>query len=127
MGNEEREVILAHVTTTVEHIQLILETIQAMARLGDESVLVLTRSQDVILFPDLEGPVIIDDAGTIMGDARFALKWSDDRTAEEVFEAVAALERPEEDSLRGLGIEPVHENPTADRPVEFCNLPPSEN
>ncbi len=127
MGNEEREVILAHVTTTVEHIQLILETIQAMARLGDESVLVLTRTQDVILFPDLEGPVIIDDAGTIMGDARYALKWSDDRTAEEVFEAVAALERPEEKALRALDIDPVHENPSADRPVEFCNLPPSEN
>lgn len=127
MANEEREVILAHVTTTVEHIQLILETIQAMARLADESVLVLTRTNEVILFPDLEGPVIIDDAGTIMGDARFALRWQDDRSAEEIFEAVAALERPDEDAIRELAIEPVHENPQSDRPVEFCNLPPSEN
>lgn len=127
MGNEEREVILAHVTTTVEHIQLILETVQAMARLADESVLVLTRLSDVILFPDLEGPVIIDDAGTIMGDARYVLRWQDDRSAEEVFEAVAALERADEDALRSLSLEPVHENPTSDRPVEFCNLPPSEN
>ena len=127
MSNEEREVILAHVTTTVEHIQLILETIQAMARLTDESVLVLTRAGDVILFPDLEGPVIIDDAGTIMGDARFALRWQDDRTPDEVFEAVAGLEQPDEDGVRSLGIEPIHENPTSDRPVEFCNLPPSEN
>lgn len=127
MGGEEQEVVLAHVTTTVEHIQLILETIQAMARLSDESVLVLSKNEEVILFPDLEGPVIIDDSGTIMGDARFSLHWSDDRTAEEVFLAVTNIDGLDEDRLREAGLEPVQENPSSDRPVEFCNLPPSEN
>ena len=123
-GEEE---LLVHVTTTVEHIQLILESIQAIVRLADESVLVWSRAGDLLLFPDLEGPVLINDGGGVMGDSLFEVHWHDERTTEQVFEQLCALDRFDEEAVRELGLEALHRAPTAGQMVQFCNLPPSDN
>jgi hypothetical protein len=121
------ESLLVHVTTTVEHIQLILETVSSIIRLEDESVLVLTRDDSIIHYPDFDGPLLIADDGTLMGDSCFSLYWTDGRSAAEIFQLIAEHGKLGEHELAMFSLESEYNNPTRHQNIEFCAIPPSDN
>ncbi|MBE7439546.1 MAG: hypothetical protein HS115_13900 [Spirochaetales bacterium] len=119
--------VLIHVTTTIEHVQIILESIRAVMRLSDESVLICTQKGDVVHFPDFDGPLLLDDEGNVMGDSCYYVHWQDERSAEEIFSSIVDRGKLTETELEALSITVEFRNPVLGCTVEFCSLPPSEN